>query len=226
MTDTQTRRMTAAAVLLVGAIAAVVSFLHIQHLAATHGQPALAAALLPLSIDGTVAATSLAMLRAARAGLGTPWLARFGLVLAVGATLAANVGYGLPYGAAGALISGWPAAAFLICAELAVGMVRRIRPGTLPSATPALRATAPQETPAATVPAAPSEPLAAPPVRVKPPRHDATTPAARRAKAERLLRANPAMPRADVVKQSGVSERTADRIRSELPRSDRMTVVR
>ena len=38
------RRMTAAAVLLVATIAAVVSYIHIQYLAATHGQAALAAA--------------------------------------------------------------------------------------------------------------------------------------------------------------------------------------
>jgi Protein of unknown function (DUF2637) len=42
--------------------------------------------------------------------------------------------------------------------------------------------------------------------------------AAKRAKAERLLRANPALSRAEVVKRSGVSERTADRIRAQLPR--------
>jgi hypothetical protein len=34
---------------------AVVSFVHIEHLAAINGQTALAAYLLPLSIDGTVA---------------------------------------------------------------------------------------------------------------------------------------------------------------------------
>ena len=83
--------------------------------------------LLPVSIDGTVGAASLVMLRAAREGLGTPSLARFMLVLAVGATLAANVGYGLPYGLAGAALSGWPAVAFIGCAEMAIGMVRRSR---------------------------------------------------------------------------------------------------
>jgi Protein of unknown function (DUF2637) len=127
-------RATAAAVLLVAAIAAVVSFVHIEHLAVTHGQTTLAAYLLPVSVDGTVAASSLVMLRAARAGLGTPVLARTMLGLAVAATLAANVGYGLPYGATGALLSGWPAVAFIGCAEMAIGMVRRTRgvpvPGT------------------------------------------------------------------------------------------------
>jgi hypothetical protein len=128
-------RWTAAAVLLVAAIAAVVSFVHIEHLAVTHGQTELAAWLLPVSVDGTVAAASLVMLRAARAGLGTPVLARTMLGLAVAATLAANVAYGVPYGLAGALLSGWPAVAFIGCAEMAIGMVRRTlgAPGGVPA---------------------------------------------------------------------------------------------
>ena len=121
------RVLTAGAVLLVALIAAIVSFVHIEHLAVTHGQTFVAAVLLPVSIDGTVAAASLVMLRAARAGLGTPWLARFMLGLAVAATLAANIGYGLPFGVTGALLSGWPAVAFVGCAEMAIGMVRRVR---------------------------------------------------------------------------------------------------
>jgi hypothetical protein len=68
--DKSIRWLTAGAVLLVAAITAIVSFVHIEHLAVTHGQTCLAAVLLPLSIDGTVAAASLVMLRAARAGLG------------------------------------------------------------------------------------------------------------------------------------------------------------
>jgi phage/plasmid primase-like uncharacterized protein len=122
------RALTTAAVLLVAAIAAVVSYIHIEHLAVTHGQTAVAAMLLPLSIDGTVVASSMVMLRAARAGVAAPWLARFGLALSVAATLAANLGYGAAHGLAGALMSGWPAAAFIICAEMAIGMVRRMRP--------------------------------------------------------------------------------------------------
>src|SRR5258707_9754292 len=64
-------RATAGAVLVVAAIAAVISYQHIQHLAITHGQTWLSAALLPISIDGTVAAASLVMLHVARAGLST-----------------------------------------------------------------------------------------------------------------------------------------------------------
>ena len=122
------RAATTAAVLFVAVIAAVVSFVHIEHLASVSGQTILAAYLRPLSIDGTVVAASMVMLRAARAGLGTPWLARFMLGLAVTATLAANIGYGLPHGMPGALISGWPAIAFIGCAEMAISAVRRLRP--------------------------------------------------------------------------------------------------
>jgi Protein of unknown function (DUF2637) len=155
--DRANRALTAAAVLLVAAIAAVISYIHIEHLAVTvGGQTALAAMLLPLSIDGTVVASSMVMLRAARLGLGTPWLARFGLGLSVAATLAANVGYGASHGLPGALMSGWPAAAFLICAEMAIGMVRRARenvraageasPGLPAALTPAVPAAVPLPT--------------------------------------------------------------------------------
>ena len=50
--ETFIRRMTVAAVLAVAAFAAVVSWQHIFDLARTHGQSELAAALIPLSVDG------------------------------------------------------------------------------------------------------------------------------------------------------------------------------
>jgi len=119
--------LTAAAVLLVAAIAAVVSFLHIEHLAESHGQTTLAAWLLPVSVDGTVAAASLSMLWAARAGLSTPWLARGMLAAGVAATLAANAAYGAPHGVPGELLSGWPAVAFVGSVEMVLSMIRRTR---------------------------------------------------------------------------------------------------
>jgi DNA-binding CsgD family transcriptional regulator len=136
------RTLTATAVLVVAAIAAVVSFVHIESLAARYGQPLLAAWLLPVSIDGTVAVSSLVMLRAARAQVSAPGLARGMLLLAVGATLACNVGYGLPHGWPGALLSGWPAVAFIGCAEVAISMSRRhAATGHQPAATLATLAT-------------------------------------------------------------------------------------
>jgi hypothetical protein len=130
------RHGTTTAVLLVAVIAAIVSFVHIEHLAVTHGQTELAAYLLPVSIDGTVAASSLVMLRAARLGLPTPVLARVMLGLSVAATLAANIAYGARFGVTGALLSGWPAVAFIGSAEMAIGMVRRTR-RAVPDAVPA-----------------------------------------------------------------------------------------
>lgn len=119
------RTLTAWAVLLVAAIAAVVSYLHVASLAIRYGQPPVAAYLLPVSIDGLVTVASLVMLRAARAGVSTPWLARTGLSLAVLATLACNVAYGLPHGWPGALLSGWPAVSFVVAAEMAISMSRK-----------------------------------------------------------------------------------------------------
>jgi hypothetical protein len=127
---------TAAAVLLVAAIAAVVSYQHLYHLAITHGETRLDAALVPLSIDGTVVTGSLLMLRAARLGLGTPWLARFMLTVAVAMTVAANVAFGWTAGAWGILMAGWPAAAFLLNAEGSISFGRKARravPGTVPA---------------------------------------------------------------------------------------------
>lgn len=125
--DNAIRMLTTFAVLVVAAIAAVISFVHIEHLAVTHGQTMLPAMLLPLSIDGTVAAASLVMLRSARMTLPTPMLARVMLVLSVLATLARNVLFGADFGIVGALLSGWPAVAFIGCAGMAIGMIRRAR---------------------------------------------------------------------------------------------------
>ena len=59
------------------------------------------------------------------------------LGLAVVATLAANVAYGVPYGLTGAVLPGWPAVAFIGCAEMAIGMVRRTQ--RVPAQVPSIR---------------------------------------------------------------------------------------
>jgi hypothetical protein len=121
--ETAIRRGTAAAVLLVAAFAAVVSYSHIYDLGRAHGQSGTAARLLPLSVDGLILAASLVMLHAARTA-GPVRLARCMLSLGVAATVAANVLYGLGFGVLGAVISAWPAVAFIGAAEMALGMVR------------------------------------------------------------------------------------------------------
>jgi Protein of unknown function (DUF2637) len=181
--DAPVRRLTTGAVLLVAAIAAVVSFIHVQHLAVTHGQTTLAAWLLPVSVDGTVAAASLSMLWAARTGLATPWLARAMLAAGVSATLAANAAYGAPHGIPGELLSGWPAVAFVGSVELVLGMIRRTRtPGTAPAPQDAPRTSAAPVTAPAGAPALPARPHPDAPAPVRPTR---TRPTVTGADAER-----------------------------------------
>ena len=182
------RPLTAAAVLLVATIAAVISYMHVATLALHYGQPPLAAYLLPLSIDGMVATSSLVLLRSARAGVTAPWLARTGLVLAIVATLAANVASGLPHGWPGALLAGWPAVAFVVSAETAIAMSRR--------------------------PAASGQRMLAD----RPADTATSRPAAADTEAAVLsaLATRPAMTNAELAEAAGVSTRTARRYRTRL----------
>jgi hypothetical protein len=124
--DTAIRVLAAAVVLAVAAFAAIVSYSHIFELGRSHGQDGTAARLLPLSVDGLIASASLAMLHARRNGirLGRMSLPRVMLWFGVGATVAANVGYGLPFGWLAAVVSAWPAVAFVGSVEMAVRFVR------------------------------------------------------------------------------------------------------
>ncbi len=126
--DQRIRRATGGSVVAVALFAAVVSYSHIYALGRSHGGSVLAAALLPLSVDGLIVAASLVMLHEARQRRGTPVLARLMLGLGVAATLAANVAYGAAYGRMGAVIWAWPAVAFVGAAEMVMLQVRRAAP--------------------------------------------------------------------------------------------------
>jgi hypothetical protein len=89
------------------------------------GQPALAAWLMPLSVDGAVGAASTALLAAARSGDRSPATARVMLALGVLATLTANAYSGAGHGVAGMALAMWPGVAFVGSAETALSMVRR-----------------------------------------------------------------------------------------------------
>lgn len=128
MTDQKMHRMTIAALVVVAFVAAVVSFIHIYTWAVDHHQLAVAAGLYPFSIDALVAVITFSMFRAAGRGDKIPKVARFTLALAILATLAANFGYGLPFGLLSAAISCWPAVAFVCAIEVAVKMVRKPEP--------------------------------------------------------------------------------------------------
>ncbi len=125
--DRVIRSATAAVVCAVAAFAAVVSYSHIYGLGRAHGQDGMAARLLPLSVDGLILASSLVLLHEARNGRDAPRLARFMLWLGVAATIGANIAFGAGYGLLGALISAWPAVAFIGAVEIAMQQVRRSR---------------------------------------------------------------------------------------------------
>jgi Protein of unknown function (DUF2637) len=122
--DTATRRVTTGIVLAVGLFAGSDSYSHIFTLARDNAQGIASAALLPLAGDGLIAAASSAMLVASRQGRDVPVLARVMLLAGIGATIAANVGYGLRAGLTGALLSVWPVAAYVGCMELLTWMRR------------------------------------------------------------------------------------------------------
>lgn len=116
--------------------AAIVSYSHIHGLAVAHGEDNTQSHLLPLSIDGVIAEASLVMLYAARhKGVPTPRLARVMLWSGIVATLAANAVVALPAqwidpvanAIIGAILSAWPAAAFIGSVELVMLLVRSVR---------------------------------------------------------------------------------------------------
>jgi hypothetical protein len=136
--DRVIRFATAAVVCAVAAFAAVVSYSHIYVLGRAHGQDGTAARLLPLSVDGLILAASLVLLHEARNGREVPRLARLMLWLGIGATIGANIAFGAGYGLLGALISAWPAVAFIGSVEIAMQQVRRSRTPQAATSEPAV----------------------------------------------------------------------------------------
>lgn len=129
----------AATVAIVAVDAAIVSYSHIYALATgaqgSGVETGIQPRLLPLSIDGVIAEASLVLLYAARHKLDTPWLARCMLIFGIAATVAANVVHGLPssmlppvaHVVISALLSAWPAGAFIGSVEMAMQLVRATR---------------------------------------------------------------------------------------------------
>jgi len=110
------RVVTVAAVLLVAAVAAVVSYAHMHEVAVRAGE-GWRAWLLPLSVDGLVVAASMGLLTRRRAGRPGGRLAWAALLGGVGASLAANIAAAEPTVTA-RVVAAWPALAFAVAFEL------------------------------------------------------------------------------------------------------------
>jgi len=108
--------VTVGAVLLVAAVAAVVSYAHMREVAVRAGE-GWRAWLLPLSVDGLVIAGSMVLLTRRRAGLPGGRLAWSALLAGVGASLAANIAAAEPTATA-RVVAAWPALAFAVAFEL------------------------------------------------------------------------------------------------------------
>jgi hypothetical protein len=108
--------------MVVAAVAAIVSYAHMQHLAELHGE-AWRSVLIPLAVDGMLVASTLAVVsqrRHRRPGGWVPWL---GLALGIVASLAANVAAARPEVIA-QLIAAWPPVALAVSIETLVVVLR------------------------------------------------------------------------------------------------------
>ena len=118
------RWTTVAAVVLVAAIAAYISYWHAVTVVTVHGETGPRGHLYPVAIDGIIVAASMVLLDAARHRESPPPLAWLLLAAGIAVTLAANVAYGVRFGISGALWAAWPAAAFVGCCELLMMLIR------------------------------------------------------------------------------------------------------
>jgi hypothetical protein len=143
----QTGRMTAIlGVATVAATAAVISFSHVQALARTAGEPELTAWLLPLSIDGAIAAAAAVVLADSKAGRRTTFLTWLMLALGLAASLAANIASAQPTWTARA-VAAWPPIALALGIEVLASMSRRSGPVAPARTVPTETATSEQTEP-------------------------------------------------------------------------------
>jgi hypothetical protein len=122
--DRTIRWSTAAAVIGVAVVAAMVSYEHAYALVHEHGETGWTAHLIPLTVDGLIWASSMVMLDSARRKMPVPALARWLLGLGIAATLAANVAHGPGHGPIGSAVAAWPAVALVGSYELLMMIIQ------------------------------------------------------------------------------------------------------
>ena len=118
------RQTTTASVVLLAAIAAIVSYRHMHTLVLRHGETKWTPALLPLSVDGMIAASSMTLLADSlhgRRGGALPWAL---LVAGSAASPAANIAVAEPT-LIGRLIAAWPSFALIGSYELLMRQIRQ-----------------------------------------------------------------------------------------------------
>jgi hypothetical protein len=178
-------------VVIVAAIAFSASYQHQYELDIFYRQTHWVAAMLPLTVDGLIVAAGLTIWTAARYGYGRPLGAYLALFAGVGATvvtnLAADQRYHWPWVGPG--ISVWPAGAFVAAYEMAVWLVRKRQDAARKALDRDTAATAGDSS---------------------------ATPATGSAKVRDILKASPALSKADVAELAGVSERTVERVKQKL----------
>src|SRR5690554_1444213 len=102
---------------IVAAVAGIISYGHIRSVALAVGESHVAAALLPIGVDGLIITATLAMLEDARADRHPRMSARFALVAGVAFTIAGNIASAEPTWLARA-VAAVPAVSFLISVEV------------------------------------------------------------------------------------------------------------
>ncbi|TDD32747.1 DUF2637 domain-containing protein [Actinomadura sp. KC06] len=122
--DRLIRWCTTISVVVLAWIAAVLSYKHMYELVLRYGETSWSAALLPVSVDGMIVASSLTLLadsRAGRRGGLLPWAL---LLAGSAASLAANVAVAEP-SMIGRVIAAWPSCALIGSYELLMRQVRK-----------------------------------------------------------------------------------------------------
>jgi hypothetical protein len=121
--DLAIRWATTICVVVLAGIAAVLSYKHMRTLVLEYGETSWTAALLPVSVDGMIVASSMTLLADSRNGQRSGLLPWTLLVIGSTASLAANVAVAEP-SLVGRLIAAWPSAALIGSYELLMRQVR------------------------------------------------------------------------------------------------------
>lgn len=122
--DVVIRWTTTGAVVMLAGIAAIVSYRHMHELAVRHGEESWSAALVPLSVDGMIIASSMSILYASRHGRRGSLLAWTLLIIGSLASLGANVAVADPSLIA-RIVAAWPSFALIGAYEMLMGQVRQ-----------------------------------------------------------------------------------------------------